>query len=86
MKAIHKHNLLTIDRQCVMLPANAEVLTVQTQNGEPCLWVMADINQPLEQKAIAIYATGQDLPSSAGKYIGTYMMAGDSLGFHVFEV
>ena len=85
MVSIWKFNLQTIDKQVIEMPVGAELLTVQIQNGEPCLWARVDTNEMLEQRQIAIHGTGQELPDTTRKYIGTYQMVGGRLIFHVFE-
>ena len=85
MISIWKFNLQTIDKQVIEMPVGAELLTVQIQNGEPCLWARVDNNEMLEQRQIAIHGTGHELPDTTRKYIGTYQMAGGGLIFHVFE-
>ena len=85
MVSIWKFALQTIDKQKIKMPVGAELLTVQVQNGEPCLWARVDTEEPIEPRQIAIHGTGHELPDSTRKYIGTYQMAGDTLIFHVFE-
>jgi len=85
MISIWKFNLQTIDKQEVLMPVGAEILTVQIQNGEPCLWARVDTEQRVEMRRIAIHGTGHELPDTTGKYIGTYQMANATLIFHVFE-
>ncbi len=85
MISIWKFNLQTIDKQEVQMPVGAEILTVQIQNGEPCLWARIDTEQLTEARQIAIHGTGHVLPDTTRKYIGTYQMANATLIFHVFE-
>jgi len=85
METIWKYELLTIDNQVIEMPINAEILTVQTQNGSPCLWARVNTSNPNEIRKITVCGTGHELPKSAGEYIGTYKMSGDALIFHVFE-
>ncbi len=85
MISIWKFPLQTIDEQVIEVPVGAELLTVQIQNGEPCLWARVDTNELVELRKIAIHGTGHELPDTTRKYIDTYQMAGDSLIFHVFE-
>ena len=86
METIWKYNIDTIDRQTIQMPRNAEILTVQTQNGSPCLWVRVNTSSPDEIRKIEICGTGRELPKSSWSYIGTYEIAGDALGYHVFEI
>ncbi len=85
MISIWKFNLQTIDKQEIKVPIGAELLTVQIQNGEPCLWARVDTDEMIEVRQIAIHGTGHELPDTTRKYIGTYQMANGTLIFHVFE-
>lgn len=85
MRIIYKYKLKTIDIQTINLPEGAKILTVQTQNGEPCLWAEVESDNPSSPRTIATHGTGHTIPKETGRYIATYKMAGDSLVFHVFE-
>ena len=84
MKAIWKYPLEP--GAVVQMPAGAEVLCVQEQDGYACLWVLVDPRAPAESRTFAIYGTGHSLPDRPGDYVGTFQSAGGALVFHVFEV
>ena len=84
---IWKFELETIDNQTIKIPVGGEILTIQTQNGMPCLWALVDSNADKEDRFIEIYGTGHFIRQDENvnrKYIGTYQLGG-SLVFHVFE-
>ena len=84
---IWKYQLNVIDEQQLFLPADAKILTVQTQRGTPCLWALVnEENTAKELRKIAIYGTGNPIPDDPGEYIATFQMHGGDLVFHVFEV
>lgn len=85
MISIWKFPLVTIDQQTIQMPVGAEILTVQIQAGEPCLWARVDTEQLVEPRNIAIHGTGHEVPDTTRKHIGTYQMADGDLIFHVFE-
>ncbi len=86
MKTIWKYSIETTDIQLVVMPKGAQILTVQTQNGLPCLWALVDTNSPNEQRLIRTHGTGHDVFGSQNlQYIGTYQLEGGALIFHVFE-
>jgi hypothetical protein len=85
MKTIYKYPILVVDEQTVIMPFGAEILTVQMQNGQPCLWALVDTSNPINQRHIQVRGTGHDC-SDAGRYIGTFQMENGELVFHVFEV
>lgn len=45
MKTIYKYPLDVTDRQVIAMPEDAEILTVQVQNGKPMLWAVVDPNK-----------------------------------------
>ena len=84
---IWKYQLNVIDEQQLFLPADAKILTVQTQRGTPCLWALVnEENTAKELRKIAIYGTGNPIPDDPGEYIATFQMHNGDLVFHVFEV
>jgi hypothetical protein len=87
MKTIWKFKLQTTDEQQILMPKGSEILTVQIQDGEPCIWAM--INEPnaeAEKRYIEVFGTGNPILSHGPrKYIGTYQLRGGALVFHVFE-
>jgi len=87
-KSIFKYNLETTDRQTVLMPKGAEILTVQTQHEDGKLWALVDPNAPLEERVIEIFGTGHPVYCDMGverKYIATYQLPGGNYVFHAFE-
>ncbi len=85
MKTIYKYPLLIEDKQVVSMPINAEILTVQIQNGIPCIWALVDTSSPLSDVSVRVYPTGGEVEQSQNlKYCGTFQMIGGGLVFHVF--
>lgn len=87
MKTIFKYPIKVEDEQIVMLPINAQILTVQTQHETPCIWALIDKNEnrttPVKVK---IYGTGHPIPDSENlTYIGTFQLYGGNIVFHVFH-
>ena len=73
----------------LVLPANAKILTVQVQYGEPCIWAFADTEEKSEVRHFGLIGTGchRELDSHKIKqYIGTFQMEGGALVFHLFEL
>ena len=85
MISIWKFPLQTIDAQEIKMPVHAEILTVQVQDGEPCLWARVDTDALIEPRQITIHGTGHELSPLTRKYIGTYQLSCGALVFHVFE-
>lgn len=89
-KTIWKFPLEITDIQKVNMPDKAEILTVQMQNGIPCLWALVDPDEALfDEREIEIFGTGNHIVYDNNivwhKYISTIQLNGGSLIFHVFE-
>lgn len=85
MRSIWKFEIEVTDDQLIEMPAWAEILAVQTQNGRPCLWARVDPEATKMKRRILTHGTGHQVPSTTGDYIGTYQVQGGALVFHVFE-
>jgi hypothetical protein len=86
MKTIWKFPLKVDDVQLVPMPMGAEVLTMQIQDGQPCLWALVDGGERQEQRLIEIFGTGNPIHEDAGiqrRYIGTFQQS--PFVWHVFE-
>lgn len=69
------------------MPLGAEVLTVQVQGGEPCLWVKVRPNGPSVERRFRWVGTGQDVDEEAiVGYVGTVQALGGALVWHLFEI
>lgn len=83
-QTIYKYPLKVSDEQTILLPKGAQMLTVQIQNGQPCLWVLIDPSNLPESRKVFIRGTAQDV-TGLGRYISTFQIYGGDLVFHVFE-
>lgn len=57
--------------QSVDMPIGGQILDLQLQENNPCLWVLVVEDNPLESRIFRTYNTGQHIGCS-GTYIGTY--------------
>lgn len=83
---IWKYELKVTDHNRLELPKGANILCVQLQHGQPCLW--AEVNSKEQEKEVRLietFGTGHKLDSSPRKYISTYQLQNGSLVFHVYE-
>jgi len=75
------------DSQAIRMPIGAEILTVQTQDGKPCLWAVVDADSKAltEQRFIQVYETGQAMIGIGldRKYIATIQLG--RTVYNVFE-
>lgn len=85
-KTIWKYRLKVTDEQLLEMPIGAEILTVQVQDGEPCLWALVDPDAVRENRKIYIFGTGNPLLNSISilKYISTFQQLSGKLVWHVF--
>ncbi len=74
----------------VHMPANSQVLSVGAQGTQMFVWALVDSTLPANHvKQFAIYGTGHEVKASLDydqEFIGTVLMMGGSLVFHVFEI
>lgn len=86
-KQIYKYKLKTAVNQTLNLPIGAEILCVQMQGENMCLWALVDPNADIEERIIEIYGTGHPINYDMGisrKYIST-VQVNQYLVFHIFE-
>ena len=74
----------------VEMPFGAKVLTVQVQNGIPCLWALVEPRNTMPKTSdgttkFRIVGTGHEFDGQ-GEYVGTFQLMDGALVFHVFEV
>lgn len=81
---IYKYEIPIHGEFTLVMPKNAAPLTVQLQDGLPCLWALVGPGAPSCQHKFSIVGTGQPLPAQIGHYVGTFQMHGGQLVLHVF--
>lgn len=86
MRTIWKYQLDVCDNQFLEMPKNAEMLTVQQQQGIEHLWAIVDPELPKETRHIRMYGTGHNISDDNLNYISTIQLLDGNLVFHVFEV
>jgi hypothetical protein len=85
MKTIWKFPIATVDQQSLPIPAGAEMLCVQVQHGEPCIWALVNPDAPKRRRAVRVVGTGHPCDDvNAQNYVGTYQLHDGRLVFHVF--
>lgn len=88
MSTIWKYDLSIIGEQKILIPKNSKILSVQVQNGVPCVWVLVDENSDNEEKTFFTYGTGNPIlpQKSETTFLGTYQLYDGQLVFHVFYI
>ncbi len=68
----------------IAMPAAAQILAVQVQDGVPKLWAIVPVGEPLVHRKFVVRGTGTTFEGDEGTYIGTWQ-AGEFV-WHLFEV
>ncbi len=86
MKSIWKFPLSVVDTQKVAMPFGATILSVDSQHDQSvCLWAMVNTEASPTDRTIVIVGTGHEVPEGNLMFIGTTLLFGGGLVFHVFE-
>ena len=86
MKTIYKYELKVDDEQILVLPKGSTILTVQSIDNIPYIWVLIDLMmKETENRHILMYKTGGVIDVFEMKYIGTYQVYNGNGIFHTFE-
>lgn len=83
MKTIWK---FVLQPECkIEMPVGAELLSVHAQGDDICLWAKVDPSAAKEARSFVGFGTGHDVPDEPLAFVGTALMHGGSLVFHIFE-
>ncbi len=82
MKTIWKYTLQETPRQTILMPTGAEILHLDMQKSELCIWARLESENPLEGRVILILGTG-DPADGDSKYIDSIQIA--TRVWHVFD-
>jgi len=74
-----------MNEQKIPMPDGSLILSVQVQNGIPCVWAMVDTGKPKIARTFVIIGTGQLCDMDSLKLIGTFQLFEGELVFHLFE-
>ena len=87
MKTIHKFKLNIGNTESIEIQKDAEILCLQTQNDEPCLWAIVDLDKPMVTRYFTFVGTGWECAGlSKSDYLGTVQFKSHPLVFHCFEI
>ena len=85
-KSVYKYTLVPTDTQVVRMPASAKILSVANQDD--CIRVWAEVNPDPDVRVVHrvfhIFGTGHQMPEAPGIFVGTVLMCGGQLVFHVY--
>lgn len=87
MKTIWKFPVRMTDSFAVEMPRGARLLSVQVQNGEPCLWALVDSSAPSVDRSFALRGIGHEVGElDLSAFVGTFQLRGGGLVFHLFDL
>ncbi len=82
---VWKYTIDATDSFKLSMPEDAEVLSVQVQNGGICMWAKVNPNNLLMPRCFCLRGTGHDFTGKEGRFVGTFQLAAGTLVFHLFE-
>ena len=86
MRKIFKYQLKITHEQTILMPKDAEIISVQFQRGVLCVWAIVAPSNPEKFRVFELYGTGADFPTlgmAERKYIATVQEG--PFVWHVFE-
>ena len=86
MKQIRKYSLLNKNDKQFVMPKGSEILTVQRQKDDICVWALVDLEEEvLVSRSFIIYGTGENINENfQHSYLATVQF--DGYVYHVFEL
>lgn len=85
MKTIYKYPLEVLDEEYYDMPRGTEFLSVQVQNGVPCLWALVDTQRAVAHAKVVIHGTGHPADDVDGmEFVGTFQLNGGLFVGHVW--
>jgi hypothetical protein len=84
--AVWKFPIPINDEFTLRMPRDAELLFVASQNEQGCLWarVITDYWVGVVDRRFLLRGTGHEVDRDC-KYVGSFMLRGGALVFHLFE-
>ena len=87
MKTIWKYELKGDDLEDIVMPINAEILSVQVQKKGIYLWCIVDTDEDKIERRFEMVCTGGYIEEDINrKYLATIQYNPTNLVFHIFEV
>ena len=85
---IFKYPIKPGDYVEIEMPIGAQVLDVQVQHNQPCLWALVDPELPKEKRYFRFAGTGHPIKEDLSQlsHIGSFQLLEGALVFHLFEV
>lgn len=85
MRTIFKYLLKVTNEQMIEMPMGSEILCVQVQHNQPCVWARVIPDAAPVKRLFAVYGTGHPMVTKqADQYVGTFQLEGGAFVGHVF--
>jgi hypothetical protein len=84
MITVHKYALPIDDIVSINMPDDPEPLCVAVQHDIVVMWVRVDTDRFVKPRRFRVAGTGH--ADADGKYVGTVLLDGGALVFHVFDL
>jgi hypothetical protein len=75
MRTIWKFPFEIADDIPLELPVGAEVVHVDTQGGQPCIWALVDPEAPKEKQHFRIHGTGHPIDDPEFQYVASFQQS-----------
>lgn len=83
MKRVFEYQLQVNDVCYINMPVRAQILSLQVQNGLPCVWALVDDSEFISMREFRTVGTGHPANECGDlQFVGTYQLL--DLVFHVF--
>ncbi len=84
MKTIYKYQIPVAYEMGIEVPGLIEWLHVAVQHEQPCIWALVDNEKPVQRHGLRVRWTGHPFDGREGAHLGSFMLDGGALVFHVF--
>ncbi len=76
MITIYKYPIIPTFEQSISIHANYRILSLQVQDGRPCIWVIVDTDEQIVNLYLYTLGTGHEAEEFADKtHVGTYQLS-----------
>ncbi len=83
MITVHKFPFLITDATAIDMPIGAEILLVECQNQQPCIWAKVDNKAKTEKRMFVITGTGHEVPGHC-KHVASFQQG--MFVWHLWEI
>ena len=88
LQSVFKYAFEVEDHFDLSMPKDADILSVQVQGEQPCIWALVEPGAAIEHRHFRLVGTGHPISENIDtlEFIGTFQLRGGILVFHLFEV